>query len=87
MPSVYGVSMATENPRVAELRSITDPAERAKACQTFIVNGRDTLRAVEQLRDDSIREARAQTPRPTIDELAKAAGVRRNVVVTALRGA
>lgn len=76
----------SENPRVAELRAIPDPAGRAKACQLFIVNGRETLRAVEQLRDDSIRAARQGVPRPTVDELTRAVTCRRNVVVNALRG-
>ena len=73
-----------ENPRVAELRRIGDPVERAAACQTFIANGRDTLLAVEALRNESIRTARAEKEM-TVDALAKAIGVRRNIIVEALR--
>jgi DNA-binding transcriptional regulator YiaG len=69
---------------VAELRAIADPVQRAAACQTFITNGRETLRAVERLRDESIRTARVDTEL-TVDALAAAVGVKRNVVVEALR--
>lgn len=72
----------SENPRVAELRAITDPADRAAACQRFIENGRETLRAVEALRDESIRAARVDI---TIDRLAARLKVNRSIVVQALR--
>jgi hypothetical protein len=74
-----------ESPRIAALRKIADPAERAKECQTFIVYGRETVKAAERLRDDAIREARAKPERPTVDGLTKVIGVKRNVVVNALR--
>jgi GTP-sensing pleiotropic transcriptional regulator CodY len=74
----------SDNPTVARIRGIPDPVARAAAAQTFIVNGRRTLRAVERVRDDAIREAR-QPGRVTIDQLANQVGARRNVVVTALR--
>ena len=73
-----------ESGRVAELRSIADPVDRAAACQTFITNGRDTLKAVEVLRDESIRAARSGGSL-TVDALAKAVKVRRNVIIDALR--
>lgn len=74
-----------ENPRVVEYRAIADPLERAKTCQQFLVNGRATIKAMEQLRDDAIREARGNPKPPTVDDLALAVGVKRNVVVNALR--
>ena len=74
------------NPRVAELEAITDPTARARACQDFLTNGRDTLRVIERIRDESIREARKADPRPTIDAIAAATGASRAVVVNALRG-
>lgn len=74
----------TENPRITELRAITDPVVRAAACQTFIVNGRATLRAAEALRNESIRAAR-EASSLTVDGIATAVQVRRNVVVEALR--
>jgi DNA-binding transcriptional regulator YiaG len=75
---------STDNPRIAELRAIGDPVQRAAACQTFIVNGRATLKAAESLRDESIRAARKSTT-STVDALASAINVKRNVVVQALR--
>lgn len=72
--------------RVAELQAIADPLDRAAACQQFIVNGRETLKAVEALRDDSIRTAR-ETHRLTIDKMATRIKVRRNIIVEALRPA
>lgn len=74
-----------ESPRIVELRAIADPLQRAAACQTFIVNGRATLKAAEALRNESIRAAREATPL-TVDAIAGAVKVRRNVVVWALRG-
>jgi predicted transcriptional regulator len=74
-----------ENPRIAEFRAIKDPTDRARRCQEFLVNGRETIKSVERLRDDAIREARATADRPTVDALTKAIGVKRNVVVNALR--
>jgi hypothetical protein len=76
---------SSENTNLQRLRAITDPTDRAAACQTFIVNGRETLRAVEHLRDESIREAR-KTGAGTIDRIAAAVNVKRNIVVDALRG-
>lgn len=78
------VSMA-ENPKITEFRGYADPVERAKICQQFLTNGRATIRAVEKLRDDAIREARGKPKSPTVDALALAVGVKRNVVVNALR--
>ena len=75
---------STENPRITELKAIGDPVERARACQTFIVNGRATLRAVEAVRNEAIRAAREATTL-TVDAIATAVEVRRNVVVEALR--
>lgn len=75
---------STENPRITELRAIADPVERAAACQTFIVNGRATLKAAEAVRNDSLRAAREATTL-TVDAIAAAVKVRRNVVVEALR--
>jgi DNA-binding transcriptional regulator YiaG len=75
---------STENPRVVELRAIPDPVDRAAACQTFILNGRATLEAVQALRDESIRSARESSPM-TVDALAARIGAKRNVVVEALR--
>jgi hypothetical protein len=73
-----------ENANVAALRRIADPVARAAACQVFIANGRETIRAAEQLRNDAIRDAR-QHGASTVDSLAAAIKVRRNVVVDALR--
>jgi hypothetical protein len=78
----------TENVQVKALRGVADPVERAAACQRFIANGRATLKAIQQLRDEAIQSAR-QANHPgakTVDGLASAVGVRRNVVVDALRG-
>lgn len=74
------------HPRVAEFEAVKDPVERAAACQQFLANARETIRLIERLRDDSIREAR-KSGRGTIDEVAQSVGVKRNVVVNALRGA
>lgn len=76
--------VASENGPVTRLRGIADPLERAAAAQTFIVNGRQTLRAAERVRDDAIRQAR-EISNGTIDDLAGQIGARRNVVVDALR--
>ena len=73
-----------DNPRVAELAAITDPIERAAACQRFILNGRETLRQVEALRDQAIRDARTHTAL-TIDKLATRMRLNRSMVVEALR--
>ena len=79
-----GKPRRSSNPRVAEFEAITDPIERARACQEFLTNGRETIRLVERLRDDSIRTARSSGGR-TIDQLAEAIGANRAVVVNALR--
>lgn len=73
-----------EHPVIARLNAVSDPAARARACQEFLTNGRATLRQAQQLRDAAIRAARAPSG-PTVDALAAAVGVRRNVVVDALR--
>lgn len=74
----------SENPKIQALRGIADPVERAASCQTFIANGRETLRSAQRLRGESIREARRRGGL-TVDELAQQIRVRRNVVVDALR--
>lgn len=76
-----------ENANVTRLKRIADPVERAAAAQEFLANGRATLQAVQQLRDDAIREARkdAHPDAATVDRLAARVKVRRNVVVDALR--
>jgi len=77
-------STPEESLPVTALRAIQDPVERAAACQVFLTNGRATLSAVEQLRNDSIREAREATVL-TVDGLAERIRVKRNVIVEALR--
>lgn len=72
------------NPRILELQAIADPVERAAACQAVIVRGRETLTAAEALRTEAIRLSRENTSL-TVDALAAAVGVKRNVVVEALR--
>lgn len=74
----------SESPRVAELRALPDPVDRAAACQAFLVNGRSTLAAVEVLRNESIRAAR-ETTVLTVDQLAARVKVKRNIIVEALR--
>lgn len=78
-----------ENPRIAALRRVADPVDRAAACQEFIQNGRETIRAAQALRDEAIREARGSghPDGQTIDGLAARIKAKRNVVVDALRGA
>lgn len=78
------MASTAENAKVTQLRAVADPVERAAACQTFITNGRATLAAVEQLRDQAIRDARAAKA-GTVDSVAARIGARRNVVVDALR--
>jgi hypothetical protein len=78
--------MPDPNPTVAALEAITDPVERAAACQTFLVNGRATIGLVEKLRTTAIREARSQAQALTIDELADRMRAKRHIVVDALRG-
>lgn len=73
-----------ENPTVARIAAIEDPIERAAAAQTFLTNGRETIRQVEALRDEAIRQARHRGG-ITIDELAGRLRTRRNIVVDACR--
>lgn len=75
-----------KNPTVAKLEAIADPVERAKACQTFLSNGKATIRQVEQLRTQAIRQARKQPQALTIDQLAARMDAGRHIVVDALRG-
>ena len=82
--ATHRTAPTSENPTVTAFRGISDPLERARRCQEFLSNGRETIRAVEQLRDDAIREARTQGQR-TIDALANHIGARRNVIIDALR--
>lgn len=74
-----------EKPILRSLHEIRDPIERATACQAFIVNGRDTIRSAERLRDEAIVAAR-KAGAGTIDHIASQVKVKRNVVVDALRG-
>lgn len=74
---------------VDSLRAVVEPGERAATAQRFLVETRELVKQAERLRDEAIRQARhSPTGRPvvTIDELAERVGVRRNVVVEALRG-
>lgn len=75
-----------KNPTVAKLEAIEDPVERAAACQTFLTNGKDTIRQVERLRTEAIRQARKQPGALTIDQLAGRLHAGRHIVVDALRG-
>jgi GTP-sensing pleiotropic transcriptional regulator CodY len=72
------------NPRIAVLQAIADPLERAAECQTTIIRGRETLAEAERLRTEAIRLSRENTSL-TVDAIAAKVGVRRNVVVEALR--
>jgi GTP-sensing pleiotropic transcriptional regulator CodY len=77
----------SENANVARLQGVRDPLARAKACQEFLINGRQTLESVQEVRDEAIREVRRKLgSRKTIDEIAAYIGAKRNVVVNALRG-
>jgi uncharacterized membrane protein YccC len=80
--------LSSENAIVAAARGISDPAERAKHCQAFLANGRETIRQMQRLRDDAIREARAaRHPHArTVEGFAEFIRAKRNVVVDALRG-
>lgn len=73
-----------ENPNLAKARALTDPVQRARFAQEFITNGRSTLAAMQQVRDDAIRESHA-AGRGTVDQIAADIGCKRNVVVDALR--
>jgi hypothetical protein len=73
------------NPTVAKLEAIEDPVERAAAAQTFLTNGRDTIRLVEALRDQAIREVQRKGG-ITIDQLADRMKCGRHIVVDARRG-
>jgi hypothetical protein len=75
-----------KNPTVARIEAIEDPVERAVAAQTFITNGRATLRQVEAVRTRAIRQVRATDRGITIDELAARMKAGRHIVVDALRG-
>ncbi|QKW15357.1 hypothetical protein [Verrucosispora sp. NA02020] len=77
----------SENATLTALRKVADPVERAAACQQFITNGRATIRAVQELRDVSIRDARktAHPDASTIDGFAARIRAKRNVIVDALR--
>lgn len=75
-----------KNPTVAKLEAIEDPVERAAAAQTFLTNGKDTIRQVERLRTQAIRQARTQPQALTIDQLAARMKAGRHIVVDALRG-
>lgn len=79
---------ARENATIVALRRVADPVERAAACQQFIQNGRETIKAAQQLRDEAIRDARTSghTDARTVDGLAARIKAKRNVVVDALRG-
>lgn len=87
---MYGV-VVSKNPQPPQpgpaerIAAITDPLQRAAAAQEFLVNGRRTLRTVQTIRDDAIREAREAMPGTTIYEIARAIPCRPNVVVDALR--
>jgi hypothetical protein len=73
------------NPTIAKLAAIKDPVERAAAAQTYLTDGRETIRMVEALRKQAIRDAYS-TGGITIDELADRLPAGRHVVVDALRG-
>jgi hypothetical protein len=77
----------SENATITALLGVADPVERAAASQTFITNGRATIRQAQQVRDEAIREARVvQHPEArTIDGLAARIRAKRNVIVDALR--
>ncbi|MDG4791989.1 hypothetical protein O7626_39945 [Micromonospora sp. WMMD1102] len=79
--------VTSENGIVKAAAGIADPAVRARHCQEFLVNGRATIREMERLRDDAIREARAarHPEAKTVNRLAEFIRTRRNVVVDALR--
>lgn len=84
---MYGV-VVPDNPQPSpaeRIAAIEDPLQRAAAAQEFLTNGRRTLRLVQQIRDDGIREARRRMPGVTIYEIARAIPCRPNVVVDALR--
>ncbi len=73
------------NPTAADLAAITDPIERANAAIAFLDTERQTIRTVEALRDEAIRQARHMDPTLTIDQLALRLGVGRHIVVDAGR--
>lgn len=75
----------TPNKTVANLEAIADPVERAAAAQTFLANGRETIRLVEALRDRAIREVQKRGG-ITIDQLADRMKCGRHIVVDARRG-
>lgn len=74
-----------ENSAVARIAAIEDPVERAAAAQTFLTNGRETIRNIEKLRDDAIRQVR-RSGGITIDQLARRIKVGRHIVIDACRG-
>lgn len=74
-----------ENPKVKAVREIADPVRRAAAAQAFIKNGRLTIGAMEEVRDEALREARNPPRQDTIDQLAAKVGCGRHVVVDANR--
>lgn len=74
----------SENPNIAKARALADPVARARLAQEFITNGRLTLAAMQQVRDNAIRAAHA-AGRGTVDQIAADIGAKRNVVVDALR--
>lgn len=63
---------------------IADPVERAAEAQALILRARASATAAETLRNDAIRAARAAGG-TTVDGLAAKIGVKRNVVIEALR--
>lgn len=76
--------VSSEDPQIQEMLGLTDPLARARRCEEYLGRWRAMLAEAQRLRDASIREARS--PGSTIDGIAAAVGVKRNIVVNALRG-
>jgi hypothetical protein len=77
--------VSSENASITRLRGVTDPLARAKECEEYLTRGREVLAVAQQMRDEAIREAR-RNGAGTVDQIAAHIGVKRNIVVDALRG-
>lgn len=71
------------NGPIERAMAIREPRARAKECQQTIDRARETINQLIDIRDEAIRKAKAKGG--TIDQIAGDIGVRRNVVVDALR--
>lgn len=75
--------MPPTSSKAVEIALIPDPITRARACTTFITNGRRTLDEVAAIRIDTLRELRAA--RYSRSQIALKTGTSINVVIDALR--